>query len=192
MITVRLFVFHPMARACYRDRLAREADFRLIEQERTADVGVIDSGLDPPDRTLSAAWREAPGTKLFLVVPRYDDTPCLRWLVQGVRGVLSHAECEQHLACAIRHIASGQLWLPAALALKWILHEAGARDGLDRLRFSRREREVMKLVAAGLSNKEIASAFGISERAVKWHVTNLLAKAKLHSRRELAALVPAA
>nr|MDQ3307097.1 response regulator transcription factor [Actinomycetota bacterium] len=93
------------------------------------------------------------------------------------------------VAQAIRLVANGQSLISPSMAAKLLdefksIASAGNRSGPVAPRLTDRELEVLKLVARGLSNKDIAGSLFISENTVKNHVRNILEKLQLHSRME--------
>ncbi|GGU32549.1 DNA-binding response regulator [Lentzea flava] len=98
--------------------------------------------------------------------PRFDD---------GVCGALPLSATPEQLVAAVRMAAAGYVMISGALHGDEV--PAAVRDGL-----TRRECEVLALIARGLSNAEIALALTLSEHTVKSHVQNLLGKLKLRNR----------
>lgn len=88
---------------------------------------------------------------------------------------------------AVRQVAAGQLWFPPQAVIRWMQADVALHVGAEAMRITGREREVTELLVRRLSNKEIASVLRISERTVKFHVGNVLAKLHVTSRQELAA-----
>ena len=109
----------------------------------------------------------------------------------GARGYLLKEASTDEVADAIRAVAHGQAFVSPAMTPKLL---AGfndlalrAEDGDGERRLTRREVEVLELVAQGLSNKQIAAQLVISQNTVKNHVRNILEKLRLRSRAEAAA-----
>jgi DNA-binding NarL/FixJ family response regulator len=106
-----------------------------------------------------------------------------------VKGLLTYKEAEERLADALAAVAKGGFWVPRSLLSRlvdFVLRNASARHmsgGTTNL--TRREREVMDAMMENLSNKEIASKLLVSERTVKFHVSNLLAKFGVRRRADL-------
>ena len=92
------------------------------------------------------------------------------------------------VAQAIRVVADGQSLISPSMAVKLIdefkLMSRSDRQQVPSPRLTDRELEVLKLVAPGLNNREIAKRLFISENTVKNHVRNILEKLQLHSRME--------
>ncbi len=138
--------------------------------------------------------REAcPGTQVIMLTVSDKDADLLGALKAGARGyLLKNAEAQQVLE-AIHRVVAGEAILPPALAAR-VLDEfvtltakqtPGAVERTEAL--TEREAAVLRLVAQGLSNKEIAAYLSLSENTVKTHVRHILEKLHLRSRAEAAA-----
>ncbi len=101
----------------------------------------------------------------------------------GVAGLFSKNESPDALAAAIRQVARGQQYLSSDLALSLIRH-AGDPKPVDRKNLSDREREILDLLAQGLSNKVIAARLYLSVRTVEGHLDKLYAHLGVHTRTE--------
>jgi DNA-binding NarL/FixJ family response regulator len=132
-----------------------------------------------------------------LVLTTYDDDETLaEALSAGAAGfVLKEAPGEQ-LRSAVRAVANGAAWFDPVVAgrvLEAYRSAAGpaSQSASEELGLSPRELEVLKLLAAGKTNPEIAEALFISRRTARAHVSNLLVKLGVHHRGEAAALAHA-
>jgi DNA-binding NarL/FixJ family response regulator len=109
----------------------------------------------------------------------------------GARGYLLKESSTDEVAEAIRAVAQGQAFVSPAMTPKLLAEfndlALRAEDGDGERRLTRREVEVLELVAQGLSNKQIAAQLVISQNTVKNHVRNILEKLRLRSRAEAAA-----
>jgi DNA-binding NarL/FixJ family response regulator len=88
---------------------------------------------------------------------------------------------------AIRTILKGQLWVPSEVLLAFVKQAKALLDAqlLHGHFLTAREGEILQLLMRHLTNKEISSALGISERTVKFHVSNILGKLQIEDRRGL-------
>jgi DNA-binding NarL/FixJ family response regulator len=155
------------------------------------DVAVMDvamPGLGGLEATLEIR-KICPRTRI-LVLSQYDDREYVRrFLKAGVSGYVLKKSAGSDLAAAIRSVHRGGLVLDPDVAREAMRdHEAAAdgsraEDPYDAL--TDRERQVLKLVAEGHSNKEVADELGISVKTAMSHREHVMEKLDLHSRTEL-------
>lgn len=117
---------------------------------------------------------------LALFSGKEDDV--IRLLQRGYRGYLSPHDDEAQLKQALGALRRGEIWASRELLTRTI-------GSLSAPQLTEREREVLKLLAEGLSNRAIGERLGISERTVKAHVANLFDKFGVRTRLELVAQV---
>ncbi len=128
---------------------------------RLADMNGIDA--------IKAIRAEYPNARIIVLTTYLGDVQVLRALQAGAMGYLMKATLRRDLLDTIRAVHSGHRKIPPEVASELAQH---AMD--DAL--TEREIEVLKLVAAGCSNKVVADRLGISEDTVKGHVRNILSK----------------
>jgi DNA-binding NarL/FixJ family response regulator len=122
----------------------------------------------------------------ILILTAYDtDERVLGAMRGGARGYLLKGAPLSEIARAIRAVHAGETYLEPRIAGKVV---AELRPGRKTGALSRREREVLRLVAKGLSNKQIAHTLGITERTVKFHVASVLNKLGAENRAQAVAL----
>lgn len=164
------------------------AEALAIIEDCRPDVVLLDLGL--PDITgldVVRRLQEAGAPPRVLVLSMHDDDEyVLRAVRAGVDGYLLKDEAEPAmLRAAVRSVHAGDSYFSstAAASLAGALRpptDAGPEaDPLDRL--TERELEVLRLVATGRSNKEMAAGLGISRRTVETHRENLMRKLDIHS-----------
>jgi DNA-binding NarL/FixJ family response regulator len=111
----------------------------------------------------------------------------------GVAGFILKDATFEDFVETIRSVADGGRVLPPRMTstlFSQIAHVAvkrGRREALDAVRMTQREREVIGLIAVGMSNKEIAKRLNIATDTVKSHVRNVMEKLALHTRLQIAA-----
>lgn len=129
---------------------------------------------------------------VLALVPKLHPSHTFALLRLGVKGVLSYSQAQRELARATVELAGGGHWIPREILagfLDSILPELHGSEALNPdIAISRREREVLDLLLENLSNKEIAAKLFVSERTVKFHVSNLLSKFGVQRRAELIVL----
>jgi DNA-binding NarL/FixJ family response regulator len=150
---------------------------RLLEEERP-DVLLLDVRL--PDASGIEVARRARAVRpdtAIVILTGYDDVAYVRTLLQmGVRGYLRKTASGQDIVAAIRAVAAGHSVLGSDVAET--TSAAGAEPLTDR------ELEVLRLLALGRRNGEVAADLGISIKTVEFHVGNILGKLRARSRTE--------
>jgi DNA-binding NarL/FixJ family response regulator len=130
------------------------------------------------------------GARLLVVGDKVKETDSHALLRQGVKGILSFAEAREQLPRALPLVAAGGFWVPRNVLSRFVDSILTTSQG-RRLRgeapteLSRREQEVLNGLLENLANKEVADRLSISERTVKFHVSNLLAKFGVRRRADL-------
>lgn len=134
-------------------------------------------------------WQEA-GGHVIVLVPQYSSQRIeeVRTLYLGVRGLVpSSPELKVELPKAVRTVLSGGLWVNREVLDEYVrrTNSSVQRMAGIKSRLTIREEQVALFVVRGYSNKQIAGALGISERTVKYHVSNILQKSCAATRKEL-------
>ena len=135
------------------------------------------------------AIKEAvPSAKIIMLTVSDEEADLYESVKNGAAGYLLKDSSIEEVAQAIRVVADGQSLISPSMAVK-LIDEFKQMSQPDRgpvstFRLTERELEVLRLVAQGLNNKDIAKRLFISENTVKNHVRNLLEKLQLHSRME--------
>jgi len=110
----------------------------------------------------------------------------------GVKGLLTYGEMNEQLTRALEAVAKGGYWVPRATLSKFVDSLLSVKSEIRGLtapaRVSPRERDVLDALLRNESNKEIANRLNISERTVKFHVSNLLSKYSVGRRADLIVL----
>ena len=155
------------------------------------DVVLMDvrmRAMDGPEATRRI--REQPDAPPVLALTTYDDDDTLEAaLTAGAAGFLLKDAPGEEIIRATRSVAAGGGWLDPAVAervLRVYRGRAGSRrEGAALLaQLTARELDVLKLIAQGLSNDEIAAALFLSEATVKTHINHLLSKLELRDRAQ--------
>ncbi|MFC9297593.1 response regulator [Streptomyces sp. NPDC057011] len=195
-MTIRLLLAddHPVVRAGLRAVLDTEPDFAVVAEAATAERAVELAAAEPVDVVLMDL-QFGPGTGMHgseatalitaraggprvLVLTTYDtDADILAAVEAGASGYLLKDAPPEELAAAVRTAAAGQSALAPAVALRL----------MDRMRtpaeaLTKRELEVLQLVADGLSNQQISKKLFLSQATVKSHLVHVYAKLGVDSR----------
>ena len=124
-----------------------------------------------------------PQVKIILTSALKSDEAMLRAISAGVRGYLDEAAPADEYKQALRVVQSGSMWAPRRVLAKFVEHAtAYPRRTAGRYDLSERELQVLELLMAGRTNKEIGFELGIEERTVKAHVSRLMRKAGVDNR----------
>ncbi|PYT14219.1 MAG: DNA-binding response regulator [Acidobacteria bacterium] len=162
-----------------------------LAEEKKPDVVVMDIAM-PRLNGVEAARQivsRSPQTAVAILSMHSDESYVIRSLKAGARAYLLKDSAEADLIAAIHAITEGKSFFSPAVRriLKedfvHHLNEVGAEDSYELL--TKREREVLQLVAEGKSNKEVASLLNLSLYTVETHRTHILQKLNLHSVPEL-------
>lgn len=190
---------HPVVRAGVKTMLEKEPDLRVVGEitegsqveaqtrQWQPDVLMLDvnmPGLDPVATTRHL--KEQCPTLNILVLTAYDDDAYVTGLLSaGANGYLLKEEALETLVAAIRAVARGESWLSQRVAGRLARKAlARAERAAEPGPLTPREREVLRLLALGLSNDEIAERLVITKRTVQNHVSTIYSKLGLASRAE--------
>jgi NarL family two-component system response regulator LiaR len=190
-VTVMIVDDHAIVRHGIRAYLGGQADLRVVGEAANCeeavrlsawlapDVVLMDLVLPGPDgiEATRRIRRDRPATQV-VVLTSFGDAELVRSALEA--GAVSYLLKETHpreLPAAVRLAARGRAVLSPAVVSR--LHREVPPDGL-----SEREVEVLRLVAAGHANGDIARRLGISEQTVKKHVSSILGKLRLADRTQ--------
>jgi len=195
--SIRLLVVddHPVVRKGIRACLSRHQEMEIVGEaadgrealrlarELQPDIALMD--IDMPQMNGLAATealrRELPRVKV-LILSMYSNTEyVLRILQSGARGFVLKEATTDELVHAIETVNAGDAYFSsdvARVALSKFVESNGAADSV---RLSNREREVLSLIAEGLSNKEIAGQLGVGVRTVETHRERIMRKLDIHT-----------
>lgn len=192
---------HSLVRQGFRRILEDEPDIEVVgEAAGGAEAIALDERLGPDAVVLDMAMPEINGlhaaieilrrtpSRPVLILSMHDDVQYVRnALAAGVRGYILKNALETDLVRAVRTIAAGGRFLSPGLAaaIADARLEAGGPGGDPFAQLSAREVQVLRLIALGRSNREIARLLGVSVNTVAVHRTNLMATLGVHKAAEL-------
>ncbi len=149
-----------------------------LMSETSADISLIDLQPEMPAGTIRDWLQELlEVTSIVLLVPEPDPAVVNQIRRAGVGGVLQSNASSEQIVHAIKSVASGLMVFDGALA-----PQPPDDEPLEQL--TPRESEVLRLLADGLGNKEIAVKLSISEHTIKFHIHSILGKLGAASRTE--------
>jgi len=153
------------------------------------DVIILDIGM--PGGGLTAAREIAaacPATRIVMLTVSEDEDDLLAAVKSGASGYVLKGAGAGELVSVIRSVNAGEVYIAPALAWGMLREMQTPRTSpFDEL--TEREREVLELVAEGLSNQEVGDRLGLAEKTIKHYMTNILGKLQVRSRVEAALLV---
>jgi DNA-binding NarL/FixJ family response regulator len=161
-------------------------------EELAPDVVLMDVRM-PRTSGIEAASRirdTLPTTKILMLTVSDEEDDLYEAIKAGANGYLLKEISVEEVAEAIRAVVQGQSLISPSMASKLLMEfnslakRAARQEQLPAPVLTARELEVLKLVARGMSNKDVADQLFISENTVKNHVRNILEKLHLHSRME--------
>ncbi len=199
MISVVVVDDHAVVRSGLRLLLERQEDIEVVGEAGNAkdavfraralkpDVMLLDvvmpgeSGID----ALPQLQKESPGTKV-LVLSMQDDPSYVREAFgAGASGYVLKEAADEEVVSAIREVAAGGSYVHPALGARLVAAEAAERAAAEADPLSEREREILRLLALGHTNQEIAQQLYISVRTAESHRAHIMQKLRLTTRAEL-------
>ena len=195
---------HALFRRGLQMVLEQESDIEVVGEASDGTEAVQKAAEHYPDIVLmdvrmprrsgieacTAIHETVPSAKIIMLTISDEENDLYEAIKAGAMGYLLKEISIEEVASAIRAVHGGQSLISPSMAAKLITEFASlSRRGDDRRqvptpRLTEREMEVLKLVAKGLNNRDIAAELFISENTVKNHVRNILEKLQLHSRME--------
>jgi two-component system response regulator NreC len=164
---------------------AREAVFELRSSQ--PDVVLMDvampggSGIDVIPQLL----HEAPETKILMLSMQDDPSYVRQAFDAGASGYVLKEAADAEVVAAVRDVAEGRSYVNPALGARLVAAESEARKRAEADPLSDREREVLRLLALGHTNQEIAKMLYISVRTAETHRAHIMQKLNLRSRADL-------
>lgn len=198
-LTVLLVDDHALVRQGVRAFLETEPDIVVVAEaasgeeavrlaaEHAPDVALMDlvmPGLDGVEATRRLT-RASPRTRVIMLTSYHEDEHIVPALRAGALSYLLKDVGPEDLVAAVRNAAAGEAVLHPRVASRVVRERRDMIDPWHEL--SDREMEVLRLVAEGLSNAEIAARLVIGEKTVKSHVSNILGKLQLADRTQATA-----
>lgn len=200
-ITVMLIDDHRVVRQGLRDFLELQGDIEIVGEAASGEEGVqlarellpdvilmdlVMSGIDGVEATRRVK-AVSPSTRVIVLTSFADDNKVFPAIKAGAISYLLKDVSPEELAHAIRAAQRNEAVLHPEVAAKLMQEFSAPRSNeapVDQL--TPREMDVLRLVAKGMSNKEIADKLIISEKTTKTHISNILSKLHLADRTQVA------
>lgn len=199
-IKVMLVDDHEMVRIGLSAVLGTEDDIDLVGEASSGEEGIrlalqykpdvvlMDLVMDGMDgiETTRKLLAELPECKVIVLTSYIDDAKIYPVIEAGAISYLLKTSRAHEIAAAIRSAVKGQPVLEAQVASKIMNRFRQPVEQLPHEDLTEREMEVLRLIAKGLSNQEVADELVIGVKTVKFHVTNILAKLGVEDRTQAA------
>jgi two-component system response regulator NreC len=190
---------HAVVRSGITLLLDREDDIEVVGEAGSAKEAVFEVRAKKPDvllldvvmpgesgiEALPSLIKESPETKV-LVLSMQDDPSYVREAFSaGASGYVLKEAADEEVVAAVREIAGGGRYVHPALGARMVAAEAAERAAAEADPLSEREREVLRLLALGHTNQEIAKLLFISVRTAETHRAHIMQKLRISTRAEL-------
>jgi DNA-binding NarL/FixJ family response regulator len=193
MVRIAVIDSDPLRFIGFRALLSSESDFDLqsvslaeIGTHQGADAILLGSHLGKNViEVLTTLKALRPSLDVIVTGCNLDDASILKIIAAGAKGFVDEVASVDELVRAIRTVRSGSVWAPRRVLSMFVeqaYRSSGHGISVGQRSFTIREREVLTLLVAGCTNREIAAPLGIEERTVKAHVAKLMRKVGMPNR----------
>jgi two-component system response regulator NreC len=190
---------HAILRSGLRRVLEAEADIEVVGEAESAERAVFEALGTKPDVLLMdvvmpgksgiegmpAVLQAVPEAKVLILSMQDDPRYVREAFAVGASGYVLKEAADTEVVGAVRAVAAGERYVHPALGARLIAAEAEERKRAEEDPLSEREREVLRLLALGHTNQEIAEQLYISVRTAETHRAHIMRKLGLSSRAEL-------
>jgi two-component system, NarL family, response regulator NreC len=200
-VTIRVLIVddHAVVRTGLRRVLDAEPDIETVAEAPDAERAIFEAIESRPDVVLLdvmmpgksgiealPSLRQAVPDARVLILSMQDDPRYVREAFDaGASGYVLKEAADTEVVDAVRAVAAGEQYVHPTLGARLVAADAEARRRADADPLSEREREVLRLLALGHTNQEIASMLYISVRTAETHRAHIMSKLGLGSRAEL-------
>ncbi len=193
LIRIAIVESDPLRFVGFRALFDSETDFELIASSlpdistlQSIDLVLLGNRSGQNLFDLMATLKASrPDLRIIVTGSGMDEETILKAIASGAKGYVDEAASPKEFVQAIRVVNQGSVWAPRRVLSMFIERVSSAPGRIfpaGRVTFTDREKEVLEMLVAGRSNKEIGSALGIEERTVKAHVAKLMRKVGVQNR----------
>jgi two-component system response regulator NreC len=190
---------HAVVRSGLRLLLERQEDIEVVGEAGNAKDAIFRARALKPDvmlldvvmpgesgiEALPKLLKESPATKVLVLSMQDDPSYVREAFAAGASGYVLKEAADEEVVAAVREIAGGGHYVHPALGARLVAAEAQERAAAEADPLSEREREVLRLLALGHTNQEIAEQLYISVRTAESHRAHIMQKLRLGTRAEL-------
>jgi DNA-binding NarL/FixJ family response regulator len=193
LIRIAVVESDPLRFVGFRALFDSESDFELVSAT-LPDIGALQgidlvllgsrAGQNLFD-VMASLKATRPDLRIIVTGSGMDEETILKAIASGAKGYVDEAATPVEFVQAIRVVNQGSVWAPRrvlSMFIERVTSSPGRIFPAGRVTFTDREKEVLEMLVAGRSNKEIGSALGIEERTVKAHVAKLMRKVGVQNR----------
>jgi two-component system, NarL family, response regulator NreC len=190
---------HAVVRSGLRMLLDAEEDLEVVGDAGTARDAVFEVRAQQPDVVLldvtmpdengivalPKLLHEAPNAKVLMLSMEDDPSYVREAFAAGAHGYVLKEAADAEVVAAVREVADGRRYVHPTLGARMVAADAAAQAAAEADPLSDREREVLRLLALGHTNQEIAQQLYISVRTAETHRAHIMRKLQLSTRAEL-------
>lgn len=192
-LRIGLLDFEPLRMAGFECIFAEMPDLELVPTNiasalTDSSLNMIFLGLQNPVATfeiMAQLKAQQPQLKMIVMGSEADEEAVLSAIAAGAKGFLDETATPEQVKLCIGVVDSGSIWAPRKILSTFVdrmLHSSERRVSRHPFQFTEREQEVLRLLVAARSNREIATSLGIEERTVKAYVARLMRKVGVENR----------
>ena len=199
MIRVVIVDDHAVVRSGLKLLLDGQEDLEVVGEAGDARTAVFEVRAQKPDVVLMdvvmpsgsgieatpAVLKEAPDAKVLILSMQDDPAYVREAFAAGASGYVLKEAADAELVAAVRKVAAGQRYVHPTLGARLVAAEADERARAEEDPLSEREHEILRLLALGHTNQEIASQLYLSVRTVETHRAHIMQKLRISTRAEL-------
>jgi two-component system response regulator NreC len=200
-LSIRIVIVddHAVVRSGLKLLLEGQEDLEVVGEAGDARTAVFEVRAQKPDVILMdvvmptgsgieatpAVLKEAPGAKVLILSMQDDPAYVREAFAAGASGYVLKEAADAELVAAVREVAAGQRYVHPTLGARLVAAEADERARAEEDLLSEREHEILRLLALGHTNQEIASQLYLSVRTVETHRAHIMQKLRISTRAEL-------